>query len=279
MTGENSELSKSRKALVRAMRDLARYRRDALVVVGAQAVYLRTEAVQLPFPPFTRDADVALDPRILEREPSLREWLIAAGYTRRDEQPGLYWAPGGQGDDGVRIDLLVPEEFATRGGRRDARLPGDNRGVARRTRGLEASLYDRDPMPIADPDDVAISVESFVAGPAALIIAKAEKIAERQSDSPERVKTKDVTDVFALLRAHEPAELQARFRHLANQPEIAAPFAAGIGAVQRVFGGPYGRALFVDALAEIRDRAELLASYEALTAELITVIATLGDRL
>lgn len=228
------------------MRDLGRYRRDALVVVGAQAVYLRTAGLDLPFPPFTRDA--------------------------------VYWAPGSDGEDSARIDLLVPEDFAARGGRRDARLPGKNRGVARRTRGLEASLHDRDLIPIRDPDDASISVAAFVAGPAALIIAKAQKIAERQSGAPERVKTKDVTDVFALLRAHEPAELETRFRHLANEPEITVPFAAGIRAVQRVFGGPYGRALFVDALGETRDRAELLASYEALAGELIAVIAALGDQ-
>jgi Nucleotidyltransferase len=271
--GAHSELSRSRNTLIQALRVLGAYRPDAIVVVGAQAVYLRTDMTGLPFPPFTRDADLALDPRILAREPPLREVLRAAGYTRRDEQPGLYWAPGGGQDDGARVDLLVPEEFAMPGGRRDARLPGDNRGVARRTRGLEATLYDRDFLSIRAVDDATNSVDAFVAGPAALIIAKAQKIVERQFDSPERVKTKDVTDVFALLRAHEPAELEARFRSLANQPEIAESVADGIAAVREVFGGGRGRSLFMQAVSAVRDRRMFIASYEALTHELLAVLS------
>jgi hypothetical protein len=276
--GAHREVTQARRTLIQVLRDLRQYRRDAIIVVGAQAVYLRTQSVSLPFALFTRDADLALDPRILDREPPLRITLAVAGYTPRDRQPGLYWAPGREEHDGAQVDLLVQEDFASPGGRRDARLPGDNRNVARRVRGLEASLYDRDLLQIRDFDDPSAGIEALVAGPAALILAKAQKIVERDSGTPERVKPKDVADVFALLRAHEPGELERRFGMLAVQPEIAGALAAGVSAVQEVFGKARGRALFADTLSGIAERAELLASYEALTRELLTIVTRVAGR-
>jgi hypothetical protein len=270
--GVRNDYVRARRTLIATLRHLDIYRKDAIVVVGAQAVYLRTQTATLPFAPFTLDSDLAIDPRVLEREPPIRHTLARLGYTRRDGQPGLYWAPESNGEDGAQVDVLVPEEFASGHSRRDANLPGDNAGAARRTPGLEPALYDRDILRIAELDDACSGIEAFVAGPAAMIVAKARKVFERDSAAPHRVKAKDVTDVFALLRAHEPDDLARRFERLARAPEIHDSLALGLAAVRAVFGGVRGHALFLQALEESDERAELLESYGILTDELIAVV-------
>ena len=64
---------------------------DAVVLVGAQAVYLRTEGRIEGYQPFTTDADVVLDPSRLEPIPPLGEARTRAGFTLTDE-PGIWEA-------------------------------------------------------------------------------------------------------------------------------------------------------------------------------------------
>ncbi len=210
MSGGGDIYRAARENLVRVLRALQVYGPDAIVVVGGQAVYLQCGHDDLPFAPFTLDSDIAVDPRALARVPAIRRVLEEQGYRLRDGQPGLYRAPpiGGVPATGSAVDILVPEEFAFGRGSRDARLPGDNERAARRTAGLEASLYDKELRAIVAPGDGSI-IDSYVAGPAALIIAKAEKISERTDD---RVKPKDAADVFRLLRAHERDHIEAAFQ-------------------------------------------------------------------
>jgi hypothetical protein len=272
MLGVRREFVRARRTLITVLRHLAVYREDAIVVAGAQAVYIRTAAEAFPFTPFTFDSDIVLDPRVLDPEPPVGSILASLGYVHRAEQPGLYWAPGSDRTDGCQVDLLVPERFAAGRSRRDANLPGANRRAARRTRGLEATLYDRERRRIDDLEDPTISAEALVAGPAALIVAKAQKIAERSSTAPDRVKVKDVTDVFGLLRAHEPEDLRARFSKLARVDAIREPFLGDLAAIRDVFGGQRGRMLFADAIREMPGRDELFAAYLALTGELLGVL-------
>jgi hypothetical protein len=275
MLGVRREFLRARRTLITVLRHLAVYREDAIVVAGAQAVYIRTAAEVLPFAPFTFDSDIVLDPRVLDPEPPVAAILASLGYVHRDEQPGLYWAPDSDRADGCQVDLLVPERFAAGRSRRDANLPGENRRAARRTRGLEATLFDRERCRIDDLEDPSMSAEALVAGPAALIVAKAQKIAERSSTSPDRVKVKDVTDVFGLLRAHEPDDLRRRFSMLAHVDAIREPFLSDVAAIRDVFGGQRGRALFAEAIREMPGRDELFAAYVALTGELLGVLPEL----
>ncbi len=267
----------ARSNLVRALKALRAYRSDAIVVVGAQAIYLQSQADDLPFSPFTLDSDIAVDPRILEEVPPIRETLELNGYQHRDGQPGLYWASGSDDEnsiDGAAVDILVPEEFAIGRGRRDARLPGHNRGAARRTRGLEAALYDKDVREIVDFSDVSNTAHAYVAGPAALLIAKAEKIADR---GEERLKAKDASDVYVLLRAYDVNELKTRFVKLATHADLNNAFDRGIAALRNVFTeGGRGRELFVAAIDRYPERDELLESYRFLIEDLRSAIADFG---
>jgi hypothetical protein len=280
MSGGADGYAVARQNLVRVITALGGYRRDAIVIVGAQAVYLQTEERDSPFLPFTLDSDLAVDPRILEATPPIQETLKASGYQHRDDQPGLYWAPGSSDEqplDGAKVDILVPEEFAQGTGRRDAGLPGDNRGAARRTAGLEAALYDKDLRWIAELTEPERRVEAYVAGPAALIIAKAWKIADR---GDERLKAKDASDVFSLLRAFESAELTERFAMLSTVTEITASFEHGVSTALDVFvNGSRGRQLFSEALRDDQNRDELLESYRYLAEDLGSVLARFGSPL
>lgn len=266
----NSGYLVARRNLIQALEALGDYTREAVVVVGAQAVYLQTHEIDVaPFLPFTLDSDIAVDPRILESTPPIRETLENHGYSHREGQPGLYWAPGSSDEqplDGAAVDILVPEEFASGRGRRDAGLPGDNRGAARRTPGLEAALYDKDLLQIGDLADPSRILEAYVAGPAALLVAKAQKIVERGDD---RLKAKDASDAFLLLRAFDVDELARRFAALSGIDDIRGPLARGIDAIREVFvDGARGRRLFAEALGDDLDRQELLDAYGFLTQDL-----------
>lgn len=260
----------ARRNLINALGALKVYEQSAVVVVGAQAVYLQAgDSVSTPFSPFTLDSDLAVDPRMLDVVPPIRETLERFGYTLRRRDPGLYWAPGStdeQPKDGAKVDILVPEQFAVGKGRRDAGLPGDNERAARRTAGIEAALYDKDLLPIVDFRKPDHRVEAYVAGPAALIIAKARKIVDR---GDERLKTKDASDVFLLLRAFERVELCRRFAALSAIEDIRRPFSEGIDAVREVFvNGTRGRQLFRDAVGDNPNRAELLEAFRFLAQDL-----------
>jgi hypothetical protein len=274
MIGGRDGYTVARQNLLHALHALEIYRRDAIVVVGAQAIYLQThEADTSPFLPFTLDSDLAVDPRKLETVPPIRQTLIEHGYQHRADNPGLYWAPGSSDDrplDGAAVDILVPEEFATGRGRRDARIPGDNERAARRVPGLEAALYDRDLMTIGGFGEEQRGIEAFVAGPAALIVAKAQKIADR---GDERLKAKDASDVFLLLRAFDVHELGARFAALAAVEEIRVPLRQSVAAVREVFiNGTKGRTLLAAAIGDDPGRAELLDAFRYLSLDLASAI-------
>lgn len=55
---------------------------DAVTIVGAQAIYLRSIDVELAVASFTSDADLGLDPDRLADVPLLEEAMTAAGFMR-----------------------------------------------------------------------------------------------------------------------------------------------------------------------------------------------------
>lgn len=140
MAALDPEYVAARSVLLGALVALADHR-DALVVVGAQAVYLRTEPMEA-YQDFTIDADLALDPDLLSERPGLEEVMRRAGLRLKNEdaghpEPGIWETRvslAERADDVViPVDLIVPEAVAPPGGRRGARLGGEHgRRAARR---------------------------------------------------------------------------------------------------------------------------------------------------
>jgi len=185
--------------------------RDAVVVVGAQAVYLHTGAIELAVAEYTTDADITIDPALLHESPEI-ESAMRAGRFERGNRVGawiVYRDIAGVLTK-VEVDLMVPEAVGG-SGRRAARLPGHRKEVARKARGLEAALVDKATTTIhaLDPADLR-SFAVPVAGPAALLIAKLHKIAERVSEREQRrLDDKDALDILRLLQATETSLLAA----------------------------------------------------------------------
>src|SRR5712692_5855674 len=69
---------------------------DAMILVGAQAVYLRSGDGGLPVAAFTADADLGIDLSLLGPDPRLEEAMRSAGFElgldRRRPQPGTWFA-------------------------------------------------------------------------------------------------------------------------------------------------------------------------------------------
>lgn len=146
----------ARRVLLDALTLLAPHG-EALIVVGAQAVYLRTGEgdVGITIAPYTVDGDLALNPTLLRSEPDLEALMLGAGFSV--DQPGMWQTTvlvSGE-DMIIPIDLIVPEGASTGEGRRGARIPPHGKRAARRAVGLEAVLVDHSPMTVAalDPAD------------------------------------------------------------------------------------------------------------------------------
>ena len=175
---------------------------DALVLVGAQAIYLHTGEADVPIATTTTDADLAVIPSLLEADPSIDVVMKGAGFSldlQAGDQPGAWRSAGG-----VAVDLLVPKALDAGAGRRSADLKPHPRHTARKVVGLEGAAVDRAPMEIRalEPSDQrAVTVN--VAGAGALVVAKVHKIAERAGDGS-RARNKDAHDLYRLLRATTP---------------------------------------------------------------------------
>jgi len=201
----------ARRVLLDAL-EVLREHHDALVLVGAQAVYIHAGEGDLAVAPFTTDGDLAIDPRALAPQPLLELALESANFRPAEGQIGI-WEVSMKVEGisrTVSVDLLVPESLGGTG-RRGARIPPHAKSVARKVSGLEASLVDRDMRTISaieSRDDRRF--ELTVAGPSALLVAKIHKILDR-FDSPDRGRDKDALDVYRLLRAVPTDELVRRF--------------------------------------------------------------------
>ncbi|MFE4822893.1 hypothetical protein ACFRFU_42065 [Streptomyces sp. NPDC056704] len=214
---------------------------DAITVVGAQAVYLRTPGAAIRNAPFTSDGDLSIDPVLLEDEPDLEKALRGAGFDLLYEnQPGLWGRSeqvSGKSVD-IELDLLVAAELADGG--RGARLHPHGKMSARKTPGLEVCAVDRSPMLITsleEADTRSISVN--VAGPAALLVAKAYKISERVAGAaakPDRLTNKDAGDVYRIMAAVPARQVAESFATLVQDPRIGSTAAEGLKRLQELFG-------------------------------------------
>jgi hypothetical protein len=184
LPGGNDLMVAARRVLLDALTALADHR-DALILIGAQAIYLHTGAAPVALPEFTKDSDIAIDRRRLADDPLLEEAMSRAGFTL-GKDPGSW-----RGALGIPVDLMVPESMSDAGGRRGGRLPPHAKRATRRASGLEAAIVNHAPMTIAalDPADHRSSAIE-VAGPAALLVAKLHKLGDRDDEAPDRSTTR-----------------------------------------------------------------------------------------
>jgi hypothetical protein len=248
--------AEARRVLLDALIALGPHAR-AVVVAGAQAVYLRTgggDVAVSPFTtdadliigvaPFTTDGDLAVDPTSLIPTPTIEEAMTAAGFELLiidgRIEPGIWVMPSMVEGERVLIpiDLIVPEGFAPPVGRRGARLGPHGKRAARRAPGLEAALIDKSPMTLSalDPTDPR-SVTVDVAGVAALMVSKAYKLHDRiASGRPERQDDKDAADVFRMMQVTSPATVGTTLTNLREHPIAGPPTASAITYLDGLFG-------------------------------------------
>ena len=241
---------------------------DAMVLVGAQAVYLHTGDADFATAEYTTDADLCVAPAALSDTPLLTDLLGARGFSLR-EHPGAWMSP-----DGIPVDLMVPEALAGIGSR-GARLGPHGKKAARRAKGLEGALVDRERMEIAslDPGDER-SVAMLVAGPAALLVAKVHKIADRAAPG-DRVSDKDALDLLRLLQATDTATLAAGLVRLADHELSAAVTVDAMSRLAPLFGRPeaVGIGMAIRAAGPNAEDDVISASFTALVSDLLTATA------
>lgn len=219
---------------------------DAIIVVGAQAVYVRAGAADVAIAPFTTDGDIALDPSRLRDTPKLGEAMEEAGFELRPKdkpEPGVWVVERDVAGQGARfpVDLIVPSELAAKAGRRGARLGAHGKLAARKIPGLEAAVMDNSTMSIESldaADDRAIEVK--VAGPLALLVAKAHKIQERleQTRRPDRVIAKDAGDVYRLMQTSSPTDCARIAAKLMKDDRIGESVSSGVAYLTDQFRAP-----------------------------------------
>ncbi|MGH9171185.1 MAG: hypothetical protein ACRD0Z_09990 [Acidimicrobiales bacterium] len=217
----------------------------AVIVAGAQAIYLHTGEADFAIAPFTIDSDIAIDPSLLGDDPQLEAAMRKANFElmvrpEGEVAPGIWVMPtiidGRQ--ELIPVDLIVPEGVAPPGGRRAARLGVHGSRAALRLTGLEAALVDHAPMLITplDPADTR-SISAEVAGPAALLVAKAHKIHDRVEDGKtHRIKDKDASDVVRVMQTVSAAVPAPVFDILLDDPVAASVTRDGLGYLRALFG-------------------------------------------
>lgn len=267
MSGDPDPLYvRARSALLDAA-DALEPHHNTIVLVGAQAVYLHTGGADFATAEYTTDAYIAIKPVDIEDSPSSAELLVTHSFALC-QQP-VRW----RSRDGIYVDLMVPEALAGPG-TRAARLGPHGKQVARRAKGLEASLVDHEPMVIKalDPAD-ARSATMLVSGPGALLVAKVHKIAERTAGH-NRIRDKDALDVLRLLQGTETADLASRLGRLLECNVSSAITTEAVSLLDALFGDreATGVAMAVRA-AGASDPDTISASLTALVSDLLGALA------
>lgn len=250
--------------------------RDAIVLVGAQAIYLHTGEAELAVALYTTDADILIDPVELRPSPKLEEILRNAGF-RRTPEVGI-WATSrllGDVPTEVTVDFLVPE-LVGGGGRRAARLGEHGSRVARKARGLEAALVDRAPMLVTSlGKNDARSFHLAVAGPTALLVAKVYKIQDRAGSG--RADDKDALDVLRLLRAIPTGVFTSKFKVLLADDKAAEVTREALEHLKVLFSEPTDRGsqMAARAAAPMEDNDSIAASCAMLAHDLLRAVQPL----
>ncbi len=239
----------ARRVLLDALDALGEHR-PAVIVVGAQAVYLHSQDADFGVAAFTTDADLALDPSLLNDEPLINTAMQAAGFSLHHDaagalQPGK-WTRATLVDGLPReipVDLIVPATLDTgRPSQRGARIAPHPTTAAMRTPGLELAVADHHSMTIAglEPDIDPRRIEIHVAGVVALLVAKAHKIADRLTAADrghsKRLSDKDAGDVFRLMTSGRTRADQATLQRMINDVTLGPTARDGARLLRDQFG-------------------------------------------
>ena len=261
--------SEARETLLDAVEALGPHS-DAVILVGAQAIYVHAESEDASFAlsPFTYDADLALDPELLGSSPTIVDAMSRAGFEL-GEQPGLYKrGPRSQ------VDLLVPEAVGGPG-RRAARLGVHGNRAAMKVHGLEGALVSHARRTItsltADTDRSCILK---VAGPAALLVSKVHKVGERLEDPDVRRRdtlAKDAFDIYRLLRAIDTAAMASELDLLGSHQVSSLVTSEALSMFQRLFttASGMGTEPVVRAVRGLEDPGFISESSVALSRDLL----------
>jgi hypothetical protein len=268
----------ARRVLLDALDALGTHR-NATILVGAQAVYLRVGEADLAVAPFTTDGDLVIDPASLAEIPPLEQALMQAGFAPKTKDSVGVWvtkrATSQAANVEIAVDLLVPASVSPGTGRRAAKLPGHDPRAARIVRGLEGAIVDADLMPVVALDQSDLrTFEIRVAGAAALLVAKVHKINER--DGTDRSSDKDALDVLRLLRGTGIDDLAARYTKLLSDQRSTetAATARKLFADQFATRKGIGVEMAIRSARPLVNPDEIADSCEALAGDLLTALKT-----
>jgi hypothetical protein len=264
----------ARRVLLDALEALGTHR-DAVVVVGAQAIYLRVGEADLAVAAFTTDGDLGIEPTLLADKPALEAALETANLKAPTGSDVGRWSREVPLVDGtnakVFIDLLVPRGISPTAGKRSAPLKGHHARAARAVVGLEGVVVDFDRMTVRAFEDER-SIEARVAGPAALLVAKIHKISERLGTG--RQNDKDALDVLRLLRGTESEDLAERVHRLQTDDRSGTVTTRALELLTTLFGrrSAEGVKMATRATESLADPAEIATSCELLTTDLLRLL-------
>jgi len=151
---------------------------------------------------------------------------------------------------------------------------GDRTG--RRARGLEGALVDYDvhTLRALAPDDPR-AFDIRVAGPSALLVAKAHKISDRNQERlAKRLADKDGLDVLRLLRGVESRRLADGLNRLRQESVSAIVTDEAITLLAELFGSAdaVGTQMAIRATERLEDPRVIAESCTALTRELLSLV-------
>jgi hypothetical protein len=259
----------------------------AVIVVGAQAVYLRTGEANLAIAPYTTDGDLAINPSLLGNDPLLNQAMLDANFAlmRRPEgheEPGMWIAPADVNGkiELIPVDLIVPHALTPPGGRRGSRLGIHGTRTARSAVGLEAALIDHSPMVIRalDSNDPRF-IRAEVAGTSALLVAKAHKIHDRVATRREdRLDDKDASDVVRIMQTTDPNEIGGTLSALLVDPMAGDATRTAIEYLSQLFGrrGQSGIQMAGRAMQLVMDQGTVEVICTSYVAELTRTIKELS---
>jgi len=268
----------ARRVLLDALEAFGPHRKAA-ILVGAQAIYLHTGNAELAVAEYTTDADLALDPALLDKLPPLEQVLQRAGFTPMGSRGVGVWKTSRRGRDArhveVQVDVLVPSAVSPGTGRRAVRLPGHSVHAARKVDGLEGVLVDQVQMQIGslEPDIDPRRIEARVAGPGALLAAKLFKLNDRKGTS--RSSDKDALDIFRILQGVETDVLTGSLERILNDERSQATGKRTLVLFSELFRtrGSEGAVMAARATQPLMDETEVRLQCELLAQDLLAALS------
>jgi len=250
---------------------------DAIVLVGAQAIYLHTGEAEVALAAYTTDGDLVVDPSILGTDPRIENALAAGGFKPLNNKNGHRVIGSWITDFDVAVDLMVPTEVAGSGKKtsRGVEAPPHDRYAMRRTHGLEGALVDYSVMTISSLElSDTRSFKVKVAGPAALLIAKLHKINDRLEQSHDRRDDKDAHDIYRLFRTVETTTLAESFRRLIATPVSKSASIEAVRMLDVLFGSNSANGSHMAGRAEegVGNPEQVALAVSLLAADLLTAL-------